>query len=122
MRRGDVYYADLSGSTGSEQGGVRPVVIVQNDKGNKHSNTVIVAPVSSRLTKPPIPTHVMIPEAIIQRSSMILLEQIRTLDKQRLGQWVCVLDEETMEHIDEALCVSLGLTKKNCRKQSAPVK
>ena len=116
MRRGDVYYADLSGSTGSEQGGVRPVVIVQNDKGNKHSNTVIIAPVSSRLTKPPIPTHVMIPEAIIQRSSMILLEQIRTLDKQRLGQWVCALDEETMEHVDEALCVSLGLTKKNCRK------
>ena len=116
MRRKDVYYADLSGSIGSEQGGVRPVVIVQNDKGNKHSNTVIVAPVSSRLSKPPIPTHVMIPESIIHRSSMILLEQIRTLDKQRLGQWVCTLDDETMEQVDEALCVSLGLMKKDCRE------
>ena len=109
VKRGDIYYADLKGSVGSEQGGVRPVVIVQNDKGNRHSNTVIAAPVSTRLSKPPIPTHVMIPSASLERSSMILLEQLRTLDKQRLGQWVCTLDKKTMEQIDVALKISLGI-------------
>ena len=115
MKRGDVYYADLSGSIGSEQGGVRPVVIVQNDKGNRHSHTVIAAPVSSRLAKPPIPTHVLIPENTMDRTSMILLEQLRTLDKQRLGQWVCALDQKTMTEVDKALCVSLGIVSKNCK-------
>ena len=109
MKRGDVYYADLSGSLGSEQGGVRPVVIVQNDKGNRHSHTVIAAPVSSKLNKPPIPTHVLIPDTIMQRSSIILLEQIRTIDKQRLGQWICELDHKTMTSVNEALKISLGL-------------
>ena len=109
IRRGDIYYADLKGSTGSEQGGNRPVVIVQNDKGNKHSHTVIAAPVSTRLTKPPIPTHVLIPSTCLERSSIILLEQIRTLDKQRLGQWVCTLDSDTMKEIDKALKISLGI-------------
>ena len=109
MKRGDIYYADLSGSIGSEQGGIRPVVIVQNDKGNRHSHTIIAAPVSSRLSKPPIPTHVMIPSTHMERSSMILLEQLRTLDKQRLGQWVCTLDQKTMERINEALKISLGM-------------
>lgn len=112
VKRGDIFYADLKGSLGSEQGGIRPVVIVQNDKGNKHSHTVIAAPVSTRLCKPPIPTHVMIPSSCLERSSMILLEQLRTLDKQRLGQWVCTLDDKTMDQIDEALRISLGIEKK----------
>ena len=81
VRRGDIYYADLQGTVGSEQGGIRPVVIVQNDKGNRFSRTLIVAPVSTKLSKPPIPTHVMIPSTSLQRSSMILLEQLRTIDK-----------------------------------------
>ena len=109
MKRGDVYYADLSGSLGSEQGGVRPVVIVQNDKGNRHSHTVIAAPISTKLSKPPIPTHVLIPENTLERSSMILLEQLRTLDKQRLGQWVCTLDQKTMQYVNEAIKISLNL-------------
>lgn len=87
-------------------------MIVQNDKGNRHSHTVIAAPISSKLTKPPIPTHVQIPAASLERSSIILLEQLRTLDKQRLGQWVCTLDQETMEEIDKALKVSLGIEPK----------
>ena len=109
MKRGDVYYADLSGSLGSEQGGVRPVVIVQNDKGNRHSHTVIAAPISTKLSKPPIPTHVLIPENTLERSSMILLEQMRTLVKQRLGQWVCTLDQKTMQYVNEAIKISLNL-------------
>lgn len=111
VKRGDIYYADLKGSIGSEQGGIRPVVIVQNDKGNRHSHTVIAAPVSSRLTKPPIPTHVQIPSTSLERSSIILLEQLRTLDKQRLGQWICTLDQKTIDEMDEALKVSLGLRR-----------
>lgn len=109
VRRGDVFYADLHGSVGSEQGGIRPVVVVQNDKGNRFSKTLIVAPISTKLTKPPIPTHVMIPDKSMQRTSMILLEQLRTIDKQRLGQWICTLDKETLVKIDEAIEVSLGL-------------
>ena len=103
VRRGDVYYADLAGSVGSEQGGLRPVVVIQNDKGNRFSPTLIVAPISSRLTKPPIPAD------SLEKASIVLLEQIRTIDKQRLGQWVCSLDRKTLQAIDEALCVSLGL-------------
>ena len=90
------------------------MVIVQNDKGNRHSHTVIAAPVSSRLAKPPIPTHVLIPENTMDRTSMILLEQLRTLDKQRLGQWICSLDQKTMLEVDKALCISLGIGLKNC--------
>ena len=109
VRRGDVYYADLAGSLGSEQGGTRPVVVIQNDKGNRFSPTLIVAPISSRLGKPPIPTHVILPTHSLEKVSIVLLEQIRTIDKQRLGQWVCTLVRKTLEQIDQALCVSLGL-------------
>ncbi len=109
IKRGEVYYADLHGSIGSEQGGIRPVVIVQNDKGNRFSKTCIVAPISTKLSKPPIPTHVMIPSISLQRVSMVLLEQIRTIDKQRLGAWICSLDSLTIEKIDIAIKVSLGL-------------
>lgn len=107
--RGEVYYADLSGTTGSEQGGYRPVVIVQNNKGNRYSTTVIVAPISTKLTKPPLPTHVMIPTCKIERESMVLLEQLRTIDQKRLGQKICQLEPVTMVSIDDALCISLGI-------------
>lgn len=110
VKRGDVYYADLAGSLGSEQGGLRPVVVIQNNKGNRFSPTLIVAPISSRLTKPPIPTHVILPADSMEKISIVLLEQIRTIDKQRLGQWVCSLDRKTLELVDQALCVSLGLS------------
>ena len=109
MHRGEVYYADLSGALGSEQAGVRPVVILQNEKGNRYSKTVIVAPISSQLDKPPLPTHVKIPNILLERTSMILLEQLRTIDKQRMGQWICSLDEELMDSVNEALKISLDI-------------
>lgn len=110
VKRGDVYYCNLSPVIGSEQGGIRPVVIVQNDKGNKYSNTVIVAPISKKMSKPPIPTHVIFTSDHLNYVSMILLEQIRTIDKARLEQWICTLDEATMEQINQALCISLNLS------------
>ena len=109
IHRGEIYYADLFGAIGSEQSGVRPVLILQNEKGNRFSKTVIVAPISSQLDKPPLPTHVRIPNILLERTSMILLEQLRTIDKQRLGQWICSLDEELMECVNEALKVSLDI-------------
>ena len=109
IKRGDVYYADLSGVVGSEQGGVRPVVVVQNDKGNKYSTTLIVAPISKKMSKPPLPTHVIFSASQLNYVSMILLEQVRTIDKQRLGQWICTLDETTQKKVDEALRISLEL-------------
>ena len=109
IRRGDVYYADLSGVVGSEQGGVRPVVVVQNDKGNKYSTTLIVAPISKKMSKPPLPTHVIFSVSQLNYVSMILLEQLRTIDKKRLGQWICTLDQSRIEKINAALRISLEL-------------
>lgn len=109
IKRGDVYYADLSPVVGSEQGGVRPVVVVQNDKGNRYSKTIIVAPVSKKMSKPPIPTHVIFSAESLSYVSMILCEQLRTIDKKRLGQWICTLDEKTIERVDYAIRVSLSL-------------
>lgn len=109
VHRGDIYYADLSGVMGSEQGGIRPVVVVQNEKGNRFSKTVIIAPISTRMTKPPLPTHVVLPDAMMERCSMVLLEQLRTLDKQRLGKWVGRVDPGIMVYIDRALRISLGI-------------
>lgn len=108
-RRGDIYYANLSPVMGSEQGGMRPVVIVQNEKGNRFSKTIIVAPISTRMSKPPLPTHVLLPDAMMERCSMVLLEQIRTIDKQRLGKWMGRVDPIVMSYIDQALRVSLGI-------------
>ena len=105
IKRGDVYYADLSPVIGSEQGGVRPVVVVQNDKGNRYSKTIIIAPIS----KPPIPTHVIFSDDSLSYVSMILCEQLRTIDKKRLGQWICTLDDKTIEKINKAIRVSLAL-------------
>lgn len=109
VRRGDVYYADLSPVVGSEQGGVRPVVVVQNDKGNKYSKTIIIAPISKKMSKPPIPTHVIFSDSSLSYVSMILCEQLRTIDKRRLGQWICTLDEKTIDKIDQAIRVSLNI-------------
>lgn len=109
IRRGDVYYADLSPVVGSEQGGVRPVVVVQNDKGNRYSKTIIVAPISKKMSKPPIPTHVVFSDDSLSYVSMILCEQLRTIDKKRLGQWICTLDHKTIDKIDRAIKVSLSI-------------
>ena len=109
IKRGDVYYADLSPVIGSEQGGVRPVVVVQNDKGNRYSKTIIIAPISKKMSKPPMPTHVIFSDDSLSYVSMILCEQLRTIDKKRLGQWICTLDDKTIEKINKAIRVSLAL-------------
>ena len=109
VHRGDIFYANLSPVLGSEQGGIRPVVVIQNEKGNRFSKTIIIAPISTRLTKPPLPTHVVIPDTILQRCSIVLLEQVRTIDKQRLTQWIGRLDQHVMMCVDQALRISLGI-------------
>lgn len=109
IKRGDVYYADLSPVVGSEQGGIRPVVVIQNDKGNRYSKTIIVAPISKKMSKPPIPTHVVFSDNSLSYVSMILCEQLRTIDKKRLGQWICTLDNDTVHRIDQAIRVSLNI-------------
>lgn len=109
-RRGEIYYADLSPVVGSEQGGIRPVLIVQNDIGNKYSPTVIVAAVTSRLTKARLPTHIELSRGSfgLQKDSVILLEQIRTLDKRRLKERMGMLTDDYMKSVDKALLISLG--------------
>ena len=111
IRRGDIYYADLRPVVGSEQGGVRPVLVIQNDVGNKHSPTVICAAITSRMNKAKLPTHVEIDAKKYQivKNSVILLEQVRTIDKQRLKDLVCHLDKEIMNKVDEALKISFEL-------------
>ena len=110
--RGEIYYADLSPVVGSEQGGVRPVLIVQNDVGNKYSPTVIVAAITSQLSKAKLPTHIELNKQKynLPKDSVILLEQVRTLDKRRLKEKICELDSLTMNQVDVALMVSFGLT------------
>ncbi|MBS4219440.1 MULTISPECIES: type II toxin-antitoxin system endoribonuclease NdoA [Bacillaceae] len=111
VKRGDVYFADLSPVVGSEQGGVRPVLVIQNDIGNRFSPTVIVAAITAQIQKAKLPTHVEInaKKYGFERDSVLLLEQIRTIDKQRLTDKITHLDEEMMEKVDEALQISLGL-------------
>lgn len=111
IRRGDIYYADLSPVVGSEQGGIRPVLIIQNDVGNRHSPTVICAAITSRMNKAKLPTHIEMDVRRYQivKNSVILLEQIRTIDKQRLKEFVCHVDRELMKKVNEALKVSLEL-------------
>ena len=111
VKRGDVYFADLSPVVGSEQGGVRPVLVIQNDIGNRFSPTVIVAAITAQIQKAKLPTHVEIDAKRygFERDSVILLEQIRTIDKQRLTDKITHLDEEMMDNGDEALQISLGL-------------
>ena len=111
VRRGDIFYADLSPVIGSEQGGVRPVLIVQNDVGNKYSPTVICAAITSQINKAKLPTHIEIDtvQSTLVRDSVILLEQVRTIDKKRLREKICRLDEALMNRVNHALSVSLGL-------------
>lgn len=111
VRRGDVFYAHLNPVIGSEQGGTRPVLIIQNDIGNQYSPTTIVAAITSQISKAKLPTHVEISAAKsgLERDSVILLEQIRTIDKSRLKQKIAVLDEEIMEKVNIAIEISLGL-------------
>ncbi|AOT71703.1 MULTISPECIES: type II toxin-antitoxin system PemK/MazF family toxin [Geosporobacter] len=111
VKRGDIFYADLSPVIGSEQGGVRPVLIVQNDVGNKYSPTVIVAAITSQINKAKLPTHLEISatEYGLSKDSVVLLEQIRTIDKKRLREKLGHLDEEMMHKVDEALSISFGL-------------
>ena len=111
IKRGDIYYADLRPVVGSEQGGVRPVLIIQNDAGNRHSPTVICAAITSRMNKAKLPTHVELSaaECDISKDSVILLEQIRTIDKQRLKEKVWHLDAKTLHRVDRALKISLEL-------------
>ncbi len=108
VKRGEIYYADLSPVIGSEQGGVRPVVIVQNDIGNKYSPTTIVAPITSR-KKARIPTHVLIDNPCLKCKSLILLEQIRIVDKSRLGEYIGTLTVEESEKLDTAITKSLDV-------------
>ena len=107
--RGEVYYADLSPVIGSEQGGYRPVLVVQNNKGNRFSTTVIVAPISSKLTKNHLPTHVVIVLEGLQKKSVILLEQLRTIDKKRIREKVGKVNEAMMQEVNMAMRTSLDL-------------
>ena len=111
VRRGDIFYADLSPVVGSEQGGLRPVLIIQNDVGNRYSPTVIAAAITSRMGKTKLPTHIDVyaDRVGLSKDSVILLEQIRTLDKRRLREKMGHLDEEVMEEVNNAIAVSFGL-------------
>ncbi len=113
VKRGDIFYADLSPVVGSEQGGVRPVLVVQNDVGNKYSPTVIAAAITSRINKAKLPTHIEIEatEYGLQKDSVVLLEQIRTIDKKRLREKIGRLDEIQMVKVNDAISVSFGLRR-----------
>ncbi len=113
VKRGDIYYADLSPVVGSEQGGMRPVLIVQNDTGNRHSPTVIAAAITSQTGKARLPTHIELSARNygLSRDSVVLLEQIRTLDKSRLRERMGQLDGATMDRVNSAIAVSFGLTQ-----------
>ena len=111
MKRGDIFYADLSPVVGSEQGGVRPVLIVQNDTGNRHSPTVIAAAITSQIGKARLPTHISLlaNSSGLPKDSVVLLEQIRTLDKRRLREHMGKVDDNVMKQVDSAIAVSFGL-------------
>ena len=111
VRRGEIYYADLSPVVGSEQGGMRPVLIVQNDVGNRYSPTVIAAAITSQQNKARLPTHIEIEARTygLSKNSVVLLEQMRTLDKRRLRERMGCLDEKAMQRVDGAIAISLGL-------------
>lgn len=110
VKRGEIYFADLSPVVGSEQGGVRPVLVIQNDIGNKYSPTVIVSAITSQLTKAKLPTHIELSSdsCHLPKNSVVLLEQIRTLDKRRLREKITVIDERKMKEINRAILISLG--------------
>ena len=111
IKRGDIYYADLSPVVGSEQGGIRPVLIIQNNIGNRHSPTIICAAITSKMNKAKLPTHVELQatQGGLSKNSVVLLEQLRTIDKQRLKERIGSLSSEKLPVVDEALSVSLGI-------------
>ncbi|MBA5850708.1 type II toxin-antitoxin system PemK/MazF family toxin [Clostridium sp. cel8] len=111
VKRGDIFYADLSPVVGSEQGGIRPVIIIQNDIGNKYSPTVIVSAITSQINKAKLPTHVEVSSEAygLNKDSVVLLEQIRTLDKRRLKEKIGHMTDEDMKKVDAALLVSVGI-------------
>lgn len=111
VKRGDIFYADLSPVVGSEQGGIRPVLIIQNDIGNKYSPTVIVAAITSQIGKAKLPTHIELcgKEQGLTRDSVVLLEQIRTVDKKRLREKIGHIESAQMKKVNHALCISLAL-------------
>ncbi len=111
IRRGDVFFAELDPVIGSEQGGVRPVLIIQNDVGNQHSPTTIVAAITGQMCKAKLPTHVDLAgrENGLSKNSVVLVEQVRTIDKKRLKERICTLDKNIMEQVDQALQISMGL-------------
>ncbi len=113
VKRGDIYYANLSPVVGSEQGGHRPVLVIQNDVGNKYSPTIIVVAITSQISKAKLPTHVEITtkQSSLEKDSVILLEQLRTIDKRRLKEKVSHLSEDIMGMVDESIKVSLGLVE-----------
>ena len=112
IRRGDIYYADLRPVVGSEQGGIRPVLIIQNDVGNAHSPTVICAAITSRMNKAKLPTHTLINDFEgLDKNSIILLEQVRTIDKQRLRQYLGMIPDDIVARVDKALAISVALEK-----------
>ncbi len=115
IKRGELYYADLSPVVGSEQGGVRPVLVVQNDVGNKYSPTIIAAAVTSKINKAKLPTHIELPSDSygLAKDSVILLEQIRTLDKRRLKERIGELNPAVMDKVDRAILISLGFNRQN---------
>ena len=111
IKRGDIFYADLRPVVGSEQGGIRPVLIIQNNVGNRHSPTVICAAITSKMNKAKLPTHIALDAGKyhLMKDSVILLEQIRTIDKSRLKEKVCHLDDAILHRVNYALCISLAL-------------
>lgn len=111
IKRGDIFYADLRPVIGSEQGGIRPVLIIQNDVGNKHSPTVICAAITSQMHKAKLPTHIELNASHydLVKDSVILLEQLRTIDKKRLKDKVCHLEQDVMRKVEQGLCISLQL-------------
>lgn len=113
IKRGEIYFAQLNPVIGSEQGGIRPVVVVQNDIGNQYSPTTIILAITSQINKAKLPTHVELKAETygLERDSVILAEQIRTIDKTRLKQRIATLNEETMKKVEQALLISLGLTE-----------
>lgn len=113
IRRGDIFYADLSPVVGSEQGGVRPVLIIQNNVGNRYSPTIIAGAITSQLTKAKLPTHIEVQKGQfgLPKDSVILLEQLRTLDKRRLREKLGTLDRDTLRRVDKAILISLGFAE-----------
>jgi len=112
IKRGDMYYADLNPVVGSEQGDNRPVLVVQNDLGNKHSPTIVVVPITCNLSKKPLPTHVIIPRIYgLDADSLALAEQIRTIDRSRIREHIGRISDKTQSKIDSAIAISVGIDK-----------